>query len=121
DERHLAETLAMNLRREGFETLTALDGLDGLRQARLRLPDLIVLDLMLPAKPGLEVCRALRADDRTRQIPILMVTARAEESDELVGLAVGADDYVIKPYSLKVLIQRIKNLLRRRAGRDGPP
>src|SRR5690606_13831639 len=118
DERSLADTLAMNLRREGFEVLTAYDGQDGLRQAQLRLPDLVVLDLMLPAKPGLDVCRELRAGGRTREIPILMVTAKAEESDELIGLAVGADDYVTKPYSLKVLIQRVKNLLRRRSARD---
>lgn len=115
DEHHLADTLAMNLRREGFDVLIAYDGQDGLRQAQLRLPDLIVLDLMLPVKPGLEVCRELRAGSQTRDIPILMLTAKAEESDELIGLAVGADDYVTKPYSLKVLIQRIKNVLRRRA------
>lgn len=114
DERNLADTLAMNLRREGFEVLTAYDGQDGLRQAQLRLPDLIVLDLMLPIKPGLDVCRELRSGSRTKEIPILMVTAKVEESDELIGLAVGADDYVTKPYSLKVLIQRIKNVLRRR-------
>ncbi len=117
DERNLADTLALNLRREGFEVLTAYDGMDGLRQAQLRLPDLVVLDLMLPVKHGLEVCRDLRAGGRTRAIPIVMVTAKAEESDELIGLAVGADDYVTKPYSLKVLIQRVKNVLRRQ-GRE---
>jgi two-component system phosphate regulon response regulator PhoB len=120
DERHLADTLAMNLRREGFEVLTAYDGQDGLRQAQLRLPELIVLDLMLPIKPGLDVCKELRSGPRTRDIPILMVTAKAEESDELIGLAVGADDYVTKPYSLKVLIQRIKNTLKRRASKADP-
>ncbi len=116
DERHLADTLALNLRREGYEVLTAYDGQDGLNQAQLRLPDLIVLDLMLPVKAGLDVCRELRAGSRTREIPIVMVTAKAEESDELIGLAVGADDYVTKPYSLKVLVQRVKNVLRRRSG-----
>lgn len=120
DERNLADVLAMNLQREGFEVITAYDGADGLRQAQLRLPDLIVLDLMLPVKPGLEVCQELRAGSRTRDIPIVMVTAKAEESDELVGLAMGADDYVTKPYSLKVLIQRIKKELRHRQTQEDP-
>ena len=108
DERPLVEVLTYNLEREGFEVLVAQDGQEGLRQAQLKLPDLIVLDLMLPLKPGLEVCRELRMGPRTRDIPIIMVTAKAEESDELVGFATGADDYVTKPYSMKVLIQRIK-------------
>jgi two-component system phosphate regulon response regulator PhoB len=122
DERALVEVLAANLEREGFEVLVARDGQDGLRQAQLALPDLIVLDLMLPVKPGLEVCRELRAGARTRSIPIVMVTARAEETDELIGLTMGADDYVTKPYSMKVLIERIKKSLRRRQeGEDLPP
>jgi two-component system phosphate regulon response regulator PhoB len=114
DERSLADVLALNLQREGFEVLVAYDGQDGLRQAQLRLPELIVLDLMLPVKTGEEVCRELRAGTRTRDIPIVMVTAKAEETDELIGLALGADDYVTKPYSTKVLIQRIKKELRHR-------
>src|SRR6516165_4050955 len=100
DERSLVEVLSCNLEREGFEILVAYDGQDGLRQAQLKLPDLIVLDLMLPVKPGLEVCRELRTGGRTRDIPIVMVTAKSEETDELVGFAVGADDYVTKPYSV---------------------
>jgi two-component system, OmpR family, phosphate regulon response regulator PhoB len=114
DERALADVLALNLQREGFEVLVAYDGQDGLRQAQLRLPELIVLDLMLPVKTGEEVCRELHAGARTRDIPIVMVTAKAEEADELIGLALGADDYVTKPYSTKVLIQRIKKELRHR-------
>lgn len=121
DERPLVEVLTHNLKREGFEVLVASDGLDGLRQAQLRLPDLIVLDLMLPVKPGLEVCRELKMGARTRDIPIIMVTAKSEESDELVGFATGADDYVTKPYSMKVLIQRIKKELRRAQVQDEPP
>ena len=113
DERALVEVLSYNLEREGFEVLVAHDGQEGLRQAQLKLPDLVVLDLMLPLKPGLEVCRELRMGPRTREIPIVMVTAKTEESDELVGFATGADDYVTKPYSMKVLIQRIKKELRR--------
>jgi len=121
DERALVEPLTYNLEREGFEVLVARDGLDGLRQAQVRLPDLIVLDLMLPVKPGLEVCKELRAAGKTRDIPIIMLTAKAEESDQLVGFAVGADDYVTKPYSMKVLIERIKKELRRRAAREALP
>jgi len=120
DERALVEVLACNLEREGFDVLMAYDGHDGLRQAQLKLPDLIVLDLMLPVKPGLEVCRELRNGARTRDIPIVMVTAKAEESDQLVGFAMGADDYVTKPYSVKVLIERVKKELRKRQAQDEP-
>jgi two-component system, OmpR family, phosphate regulon response regulator PhoB len=120
DERALVEVLAVNLEREGFEVFTAFDGQDGLRQVQLKLPDLVVLDLMLPVKPGLEVCRELRNGARTRDIPIVMVTAKAEESDQLVGFAMGADDYVTKPYSVKVLIERIKKELRKKQAQEEP-
>ena len=121
DERSLAEPLAYNLEREGYEVLTARDGLDGLRQAQVRLPDIIVLDLMLPVKSGLDVCRELRSGGPTRDIPIIMLTAKADESDQLIGFAVGADDYVTKPYSMKVLIERIRKELRRRQERMALP
>jgi two-component system phosphate regulon response regulator PhoB len=120
DERSLVEVLTCNLEREGFEVLAAYDGQDGLRQAQLKLPDLVVLDLMLPVKGGLDVCRELRMGTRTREIPVIMVTAKTEESDELVGFATGADDYVTKPYSMKVLIQRIKKELRTRQSKEEP-
>jgi two-component system, OmpR family, phosphate regulon response regulator PhoB len=120
DERSLVEVLTVNLEREGFEVVSAHDGQEALRQAQLKLPDLVVLDLMLPLKGGLEVCRELKMGSRTREIPIIMVTAKAEESDELVGFATGADDYVTKPYSVKILIQRIKKELRRRQLKDEP-
>jgi two-component system, OmpR family, phosphate regulon response regulator PhoB len=120
DERPLVEVLTYNLEREGYEVLAAHDGQEGLRQAQLKLPDLIVLDLMLPFKPGLEVCRELRTGSRTREIPIVMLTAKAEESDQLVGFALGADDYVTKPYSMKILIERIKKELRRRQAAEEP-
>jgi two-component system phosphate regulon response regulator PhoB len=120
DERSLVEVLSCNLEREGFEVVTSFDGQEGLRQAQLKLPDLIVLDLMLPQKGGLEVCRELKQGQRTRDIPIIMVTAKAEESDQLVGFATGADDYVTKPYSVKILIERIKKELRRRQLKDEP-
>jgi two-component system phosphate regulon response regulator PhoB len=105
--------LCFELRWPGAEIIDASAGQDGVARAEKEKPDLVVLDLMLPLKPGLEVCRELRMGPRTREIPIIMVTAKTEESDELVGFATGADDYVTKPYSMKVLIQRIKKELRR--------
>jgi two-component system, OmpR family, phosphate regulon response regulator PhoB len=113
DERGLTDVLAYNLAREGYETIVAHDGLEGLRKAQMQLPDLILLDLMLPGMDGLEVCRQLRAGEQTRTVPILMLTAKAEETDQVVGFSMGADDYVTKPFSVKVLLQRIKALQRR--------
>ena len=114
DERALVEVLTYNLRKEGFTVHSATDGQDGLRRAQTTLPDLIVLDLMLPVIEGLEVCRVLKSGVRTRDIPLLMLTARSEEVDEIVGFQMGADDYVTKPFKIKPLIQRIKALLRRK-------
>ncbi|HEY3965962.1 MAG TPA: response regulator transcription factor [Planctomycetaceae bacterium] len=114
DERALVEVLTYNLRKEGFEVLSATDGQDGLRRAQTNLPDLIILDLMLPVIEGLEVCRVLKTGTRTRDIPLLILTARSEEVDEIVGFQMGADDYVTKPFKIKPLIQRIKALLRRK-------
>lgn len=114
DDSSLAEVLDYNLSQEGYETQVSRDGQQGLREIRLRLPDLVVLDLMLPMVDGLEVCRQLRKDPATQNILVLMLTARSEESDQLVGFSVGADDYVTKPFSVKVLLQRINALLRRR-------
>jgi len=105
--------LSYNLGHEGFEVLTASDGQDGLRRAQTAMPDLIVLDLMLPGIDGLQICRQLRSDPRTQGIRILMLTAKSEEVDEIVGFNMGADDYVAKPFKLKPLIHRIKALLRR--------
>ena len=113
DEQSLVDVLTYNLTREGYEVEVALDGRDGLQRARTLLPDLVVLDLMLPLIDGMEVCRRLRADTTTQHIRILILTARADEIDEIVGFHMGADDYVVKPFKLKPLIQRIKALLRR--------
>ena len=113
DEQSLVDVLTYNLTREGYEVEVALDGRDGLQRARTLLPDLVVLDLMLPLIDGLEVCRRLRADTTTQHIRVLILTARADEIDEIVGFHMGADDYVVKPFKLKPLIQRIKALLRR--------
>src|SRR5271165_1632287 len=120
DERGLTEVLSYNLQREGYETIVAHDGQEGLRKAQTLLPDLILLDLMLPVMSGLEVCRELRAGERTRDIPIVMLTAKTEETDQVVGFSLGADDYVNKPFSVKVLMQRIKVLQRRREGVNDP-
>jgi two-component system phosphate regulon response regulator PhoB len=114
DDRSLADVVTYNLRQSGYDVLVAHDGQSGLAQAQLKTPNIIVLDLMLPVLDGLEVCRRLRADPVTRGALILMLTAKAEESDQLVGFSVGADDYVTKPFSVKVLMERIKALERRR-------
>jgi two-component system phosphate regulon response regulator PhoB len=118
DERALTDVLAYNLHREGYEVTVAHDGRDGLRKAQTILPDLVILDLMLPVMDGLEVCRELRAGERTRNVPVLVLTAKAEETDQVIGFSMGADDYVTKPFSVKVLVQRVKALLRRV---EGPP
>jgi two-component system phosphate regulon response regulator PhoB len=114
DDRSLAEVLTYNLKQAGYEVLLAMDGQDGLLQAQMKSPDIVILDLMLPVIDGLDVCRRLRADASTRDLLIMMLTAKAEESDELVGFSLGADDYVTKPFSVKVLLERIKALRRRR-------
>ncbi len=116
DDRSLVEILTYNLRQAGYEVYAAYDGMDGLSQAQLKSPDIIILDIMLPVMDGLEVCRRLRSSPASADVLILMLTAKAEESDELVGFSLGADDYVAKPYSVKVLIERIKALQRRRRG-----
>lgn len=120
DERSLVDVLTYNLQRDGFEVFSAADGQEGLRRAQTVLPDLVILDLMLPVIEGLEVCRQLRSGVRTKDIPILMLTARSEEVDEIVGFQLGADDYVTKPFKVKPLIQRIKALLRRKQTPETP-
>ena len=111
----LVETLEYQLKRAGYEVYRATDGREALKQAKLILPDLIVLDVDLPVLSGVEVCKQLRADSATRDCLIMMLSALGEESDQVVGFAMGADDYVVKPVeSYKVLLQKIKALLRRR-------
>lgn len=117
DDAALREMLEINLRRAGYTTLAAQDGPGGLRQAVTHRPDLVILDVMLPGLSGTELASRLRADPVLRGTPVIMVTARAEEMDELVGLAVGADDYITKPFSIKVLLARIEAVLRRAASR----
>ena len=114
DDRSLSGILEYNLSNSGYEVHCSYDGQDALNQARLKLPEIILLDVMLPVFDGLEVCRRLRAMPETRELSILMLTAKVEESDQLVGFSVGADDYVVKPFSVKILLERIKSVLRRR-------
>lgn len=117
DEPDVVDMLTLALRKAGgFTVTTAADGGDGLRRAREELPALIVLDLMLPKMSGLEVCKVLKSDVATRHIPIIMLTAKAEEIDRIVGLEVGADDYVTKPFSPREIVLRMKAIMRRGKG-----
>ncbi len=113
DEADIRELLRFNLEREGFSVLEAADGNEALRLARQHLPDLMLLDVMIPGPDGFEVCRLLGAQAETAHIPVLMLTARGEEMDRVVGLSLGADDYVVKPFSVRELMLRIRAVLRR--------
>ncbi|MEP3479594.1 MAG: response regulator [Fuerstiella sp.] len=116
DERSIADILIYNLENEGFVVEWERDGRDGLLKAQSLIPDLIILDLMLPGIDGLAVCRHLRGDPRTEAIRILMLTAKAQETDEIVGFNMGADDYVTKPFKIQPLIHRIRAMMRRGEG-----
>src|SRR5947208_15543685 len=120
DERGLTEPLVYNLHREGYEAIVAHDGQEGLRKAQTLLPDLIILDLMLPVLSGQDVLRELRAGERTCDIPVIILSARAEETDQVVGFSLGCDDYVTKPFHVKVLLQRVKARQRRAEGKGDP-
>ena len=113
DEKDLIELVRYNLEKEGFRVLSALDGEAGMSIAAQEAPDAIVIDLMLPGIDGLDVCRQLRAAERTSRVPIIMLTAKSSESDRVVGLELGADDYVTKPFSPRELAARVKAVLRR--------
>jgi two-component system, OmpR family, alkaline phosphatase synthesis response regulator PhoP len=113
DERDVAELIRYTLAREGFDVLVATNGADALRQAKDSRPDLVLLDLMLPQVNGWELCRRLKQDPATRALPVIMVTARAEEGDKVLGFEVGADDYVTKPFSTRELVARVRAVVRR--------
>ena len=113
DEEDVLELVRYNLARNGYKVDTAMSGEEALDKAARTLPDLIVLDLMLPAVDGLEVCRIVKNDARTQHIPVIMLTARGEEADIVAGLEIGADDYITKPFSPRVLIARVRAVLRR--------
>lgn len=113
DEKDLAELLAFNLEKDGFAATCIHDGKQGLERAVTDIPDLILLDLMLPGLLGTEVCKALRKEPRTARIPIIMITAKGDEIDRVVGFEVGADDYIVKPFSMREVTLRVKALMRR--------
>jgi len=116
DEAPILDALLYNLQKENFDVSTAMSGREALQKCQSQVPDLVILDLMIPPPDGLQVCRQLRSDPRTKDVRILMLTAKAEETDEIVGFNMGADDYVSKPFRVKPLIERIKALLRRNTG-----
>jgi two-component system phosphate regulon response regulator PhoB len=118
DEKDLVDLMQFNLRQAGFETASARDGEQALALVRQRTPDLVLLDLMLPGVPGMEVCRQLKSSPRTRNVPVIMVTARGEEVDRVVGLELGADDFVTKPFSVRELVLRVRAILRRGGGAE---
>ncbi len=113
DERDIRNLIVLHLERAGFRCRTAANGAEALRAVRTSLPDVLVLDLMLPEVDGLEVCRRLRSEPATAGVPIIMLTAKADEVDRVVGLEMGADDYVVKPFSPKELVARVRAVLRR--------
>ncbi|MBN1827022.1 MAG: response regulator transcription factor [Candidatus Eisenbacteria bacterium] len=119
DEPDIVEVIAYNLSREGFIVSPVLNGEEGLRKVRKEAPDLVLLDLMLPGIDGVEICKKLKSDPGTRGIPVIMVTAKGDESDVVLGLGVGADDYLTKPFSPKELVARVKAVLRRGPVKEG--
>lgn len=120
DEKNIVRIVSYNLEREGYSVTTARDGEEALEKVRKETPDLVLLDLMLPKKSGLEVCRALRADPKTAHLPIVMLTAKGEEADRVVGLELGADDYISKPFSPRELVARVRAVLRRSSRPEMP-
>ena len=121
DEKDIIKMLEYNLNKEGFKTLSVRDGEDACDLVNRERPDLIILDLMLPGMDGLEVCKTLKSDTKTASIPVIMLTAKSQESDKIVGLELGADDYMTKPFSPRELIARIKAVLRRVKEKDKLP
>jgi len=121
DDDDILELIRYNLNKEGFNVSGVGSGEEGVSQARANPPDLIILDLMLPGIDGFEVCRELRGDPKTAHIPLIMLTARGEEADIVSGLELGADDYIIKPFSPRVLLARIRTVLRRKAKTNVDP
>jgi phosphate regulon transcriptional regulator PhoB len=115
DEADIVEMVRYNLRKDGFEVESFARGREGLEHLRRNPPDLLLLDIMLPDEDGLSICRQLRADERLKELPVVFLTARGEEIDRIVGLEIGADDYVVKPFSPRELVARIKAILRRQA------
>ena len=120
DEKDLVRLLDFALKQAGFDTVAAYEGADALARIRERPPDLVVLDLMLPDIPGTEICRQLKSNSKTSAIPVIMLTARGEEVDRVVGFELGADDYITKPFSVREVVLRIKAILRRGMPGEAP-
>lgn len=121
DEKDIVKMLEYNLKKEGFRVITAYDGEDAIDLATREHPDIVLLDLMLPGMDGLEVCKSLKAQNKSKDIPIIMLTAKSQEADKVLGLELGADDYVTKPFSPRELLARIKAVLRRIKEKDKLP
>ncbi|WDV44164.1 response regulator transcription factor [Clostridiaceae bacterium M8S5] len=113
DEDHILELIKFNLENNGFNTAIAVDGVEAVEKANLIMPDLILLDIMLPKRDGIEVCKILKSNNKTKDVPIIMLTAKSEEFDKVLGLEMGADDYLTKPFSIRELVARIKAVMRR--------
>ena len=118
DERDIRELVSYNLEREGYKVITCDNGEKALELVKREQPGLVILDLMLPGIDGLEVCKGIKQEERTRHIPVIMLTAKSEETDVVVGLQIGADDYITKPFSPKILTARVKTILRRAETRE---
>jgi two-component system alkaline phosphatase synthesis response regulator PhoP len=121
DEKDIIKMLDYNLKKEGYKVMSASNGEDAIKLAEVQHPDLIVLDLMLPGIDGLDVCRILKKESKTQDIPIIMLTAKTQETDKVVGLELGADDYVTKPFSPRELVARIKAVIRRAKAKEKLP
>lgn len=113
DEEHICELIKFNLDKNGYKTMTAKDGMEALKKVKKEMPKLILLDLMLPGMDGYDVCKEIRKDNSISSIPIIMITAKGEEFDKVLGLELGADDYITKPFSVRELVARVKAVLRR--------
>jgi len=120
DEEHIVELLKFNLESNGYDVVSASDGLEGLNMVKSERPDLILLDLMLPKMDGIEVCKQVKSDSDLQEIPIIMLTAKGSETDKVLGLEIGADDYITKPFSIRELMARVKVVLRR-TFKEGAP
>jgi len=120
DEKDIADLISYNLEREGFSTIKVFDGGKVFSVVKSQKPDLIILDLMLPGMSGLDICRMIRANQGTAHVPIIMLTAKGDEVDKIIGLEIGADDYITKPFSVKELIARVRTVLRRTQEREKP-
>jgi two-component system alkaline phosphatase synthesis response regulator PhoP len=120
DEKDITEAIEYNLSKEGYKISKAFDGTTGFKSAQAKIPDLIILDLMLPGMDGFEVCKQLKKDPKTANLPIIILTAKSGEVDKVLGLELGADDYITKPFSMRELVARVKTVLKRYEKKEKP-